>query len=75
LSFTELHPSVQEYLEEHMQKSLTIRPNKLPSMPKKLDQARLKQKPVAQGRKLSLKGTIKRTRSIYRGGDFMESLS
>ncbi|CAG7717610.1 unnamed protein product [Allacma fusca] len=68
-----LHPSVQEYLEEHMQKSLSLRPGKLPPVPKqKLDASRTQKKP-SHGRKMSLRGTIKRTRSIYRGGEFMES--
>jgi len=62
----ELHPSIQEYLEEQLQKCFAYKV-KIPSTPRpKLPKTKSKQKEV-QGRRMSLKGTIKRTRSIYRG--------
>ncbi|ODN06538.1 putative phosphorylase b kinase regulatory subunit alpha [Orchesella cincta] len=59
-----LHPSVQEYLEEQLQKSFTYKA-KLPLAPRTKLSSGKSRKPSA-GRRLSLKGTIKRTRSIYR---------
>ncbi|CAL8105071.1 unnamed protein product [Orchesella dallaii] len=59
-----LHPSVQEYLEEQLQKSFTYKA-KLPLAPRTKLSSTKSRKPSA-GRRLSLRGTIKRTRSIYR---------
>jgi hypothetical protein len=65
----ELHQTVHEYLEEFMLKSLSSKskiPATIAGKGTKPGQLSFTSK-AAFGRRFSVKGTIKRTRSIYRG--------
>ncbi|CAB3360738.1 Hypothetical predicted protein [Cloeon dipterum] len=61
-----LNPQVEAYLDEHLMKSLSARPKFL------LQVSRGGSRPVSIQRKESVKGLVKRTRSIKIDGDHMD---
>jgi phosphorylase kinase alpha/beta subunit len=62
---SELNPQVEKYLNEHMVKSMTQRPRLI------IPQNRRGSKPVSVQRKQSVRGAIKKTRSIAVDGIFL----